>query len=618
MIRALRRRWHTRTGDQPPAPGSEFVPERVEVAARYLTADGEHIAALAVAGYPRQVHAGWLDPLAGYPGRLDVSVHVEPVDPTIAAERLRRRLARLEAGRRHGATHGQLADPEVDAAAGDAQDLADRLARGESRLFRVGLYLVVYAPDEAALTEAVAAVRALAASMLLDARPASYRQVAGWTTCLPIGIDALRVHRVMDTEAIAASFPFTSPDPPPLDPAAAALAPGIVYGLNLGSSGLVTVDRWAQPNLNMIVLGSSGAGKSYLVKIDLLRSLYAGVQGLVVDPEGEYVALTEAVGGTVVQLGQPGVHLNPLDLPTDPYGRPAPDAYVEACLFAQTVVAVLIGDPNPDERSVLDAAITATYAGAGITDDLRTWVRPAPLLAHLAATLADPTGPAGQVGVGLAGKLHPYVSGAYSGLLAGPTTVAPHGHLVTFDLRALPEPTQALGTLLALDAIWRQISQPAPTDPTGRPRPRIVVVDEAWTLLQTRAGARFLARMARSSRRHLAGLTIATQDAADVLGSELGRAVVHNAATQILLRQSTQVIDNVVRTFDLSHGERDFLLRAGQGQGLVVTAGRRMAVQTVASPGTEHSLITTDLRDQHTDHTGPDDPTEHAQRGPRW
>jgi hypothetical protein len=611
MIRARRRRCPARTGDQAQPPDSEFVPERIEFAARYLTADGEHLASLAITGYPRQVHAGWLDPLAAYPGRLDVSVHIEPVEPTMAAERLRRRLARLEAGRRHGAQHGQLADPEVDAAAGDAQDLADRLARGESRLFKVGLALLVHAPDEPALTEAVAAVRALAASMLLDARPASFRQLAGWTTCLPIGIDALRVHRVMDTEAISASFPFTSPDPPPPDPASPALAPGIVYGLNLGSSGLVTVDRWAQPNHNMIVLGASGAGKSYLVKQDLLRSLYAGVHGLVVDPEGEYVPLTEAVGGTVISLGAPGVHLNPLDLPTDPTGRPTQDAYIEACLMVQTVVAVLLGDPDPAQRAALDAAIAATYAQAGITEDPRTWTRPAPLLAHLAGILTDPDGPAGEEGVRLASKLHPYAAGAYSGLLAGPTTVMPRGHLVTFDLRALPEQTRPLGTLLALDAIWRHVSHPTATA-AGTPRPRIVVVDEAWMLLQTRAGGRFLARMARSSRRHLAGLTIATQDAADVLASELGRAVIHNSSTQVLLRQSTQVIDDIVRTFDLSpHGERDFLLRAGQGQGLVITAGRRMAVQTVASPGTEHALITTDLRDHPpSPDTGP--------LGPRW
>jgi hypothetical protein len=280
-------------------------------------------------------------------------------------------------------------------------------------------------------------------------------------------------------------------------------------------------------------------------------------------------------------------------------------------LFVQTVLAVLLGaDPDPEQRSALDAAITATYAAAGITDDPRTWTRPAPLLGHLTATLADPNSPAGEIRRTLVGKLHPYVSGAYAGLLAGPTTIRPTGHLVTFDLRALPEQTRPLGTLLALDAIWRHVSHPT-LDPTGRPRARIVVVDEAWTLLQTAAGGQFLARMARSSRRHLAGLTIATQDAADVLSSDLGRAVIHNAATQVLLRQSTQVIDDVVRTFDLTHGERDFLLRAGQGQGIIATAGRRMAVQTVASLGTEHSLITTDLREQTTD---PDT----SPRGTRW
>jgi hypothetical protein len=604
--------------------GALFSPDDIHVGARYLTADGAHVAVLAVTGYPRNAYPGWLDPLLGYPGRVDVSLHIEPVDSHTAATRLRRNLARLESGRRHAADRGQLSDPDVDAAVEDAHELAARVARGEGRLYRVGLYLVVHADDEHALTEHVTAVRALAASLLLDARPASYRQLAGWTTCLPLGLDRLRTHRTMDTAAVAAAFPFTSPDLPAPDPVTPAVPGGVFYGFNLGSSGLVSWDRFTADNYNSVVLARSGAGKSYLIKLELLRSLYRGVYGIVIDPEGEYTRLTHAVGGTVLDLGAPGVHLNPLDLPTyrDQAGRlrAVANALTEAALFTHTALAVLLGEPDARQRAVLDHALTATYRRAGITDQPTTWGRPAPLLADLAATLrgtqddttqhhttqhhttqrgdttstsADGESGAGYGALGreLAGRLHPFTHGAYCGLLSGPTTTPPLGHhLVSFTLRRLPEQLRPIGALLVLDAIWRQVANPATR------RPRLVVVDEAWMLLQLPAGAAFLARLARSARKYWAGLSVVTQDSADVLGTDLGRTIIANSATQILLRQSPQAIDQIAGTFGLARGEREFLLRASPGQGLLSTGARRVAFQAAASPA-EHELITTNPRD---------------------
>ncbi|MGI5133196.1 VirB4 family type IV secretion system protein [Pseudonocardia sp. CA-107938] len=578
--------------------------------ARHLVIDGEHVAVFAVTGYPAEVAPGWLEPLLTYPGRLDVSMHVEPIDSATAATRLRRQLARLESGRRHDDDHGRLPDPHVEAAVEDAHELASRVARGEAHLFRVGLTLAVYAPDERALADEVAAVRPLVSSLLLDARPASYRQLAGWTTCLPVGIDALRVHRIMDTDAIAAAFPFTSPDLPSANPAETAAPDGVMLGLNLQSSGPVIWDRFAAENHNAVIIGRSGAGKSFLVKAEVLRSLYRGVQAWIIDPEQEYTPLADAVGGTVIRLGDPGVYLNPLDLPTvvgpDGHRRAPGDALVRAALFVHTVVGVLLGEPTSTERAVLDAGIRASYSRAGIDEhDPRTWGRPAPLLADLAATLAT----IGAAGPELAERLAPFTSGAYAGLFAGPTTTPPEGqHLVTVSLRAVPDELRAVATLLTLETIWRQVSDPSAV------RPRLVVVDEAWTLLQSPAGARFLARLARTARKRWAGLTVATQDAPDVLASELGRAVITNAATQILLRQSTQAIDEVAAMFGLSGGEREFLLRAEQGQGLLIAGSHRVALQVTAS-GREYEVITSDPRETVPDDAGYVDLTDqHTQQ----
>jgi hypothetical protein len=586
----VRHRWtHNRRPAADHGGVGAFVPDAVEIAPRHVVAGGEWVASFAVTGYPREVQAGWLAPLLTYPGRMDVSLHVEPIDPVTAADRLKRQLARLESGRRHGEAHGRLVDPYVEAATEDAYELAARIARGEGKLYRVGLYVAVHAASDQALSAETAAVRSLAASLLLDAKPASYRSLQGWTTCLPLGLDLLGMRRTFDTAALAAAFPFTSPDLPAADPASAAVPAGVLYGYNLASSGLVHADRFSMDNHNAVVLGRSGAGKSYLVKLDLLRWLYRGVEVAVIDPEDEYRRLCHAVGGTEIRLGATGVRLNPFDLPvhTGPDGRrsaPA-DTLLRRSLFVHTVLGVLLGgEPAATERAVLDRAITATYQRAGITADPKSWARPAPTLPDLRDTLTGLDDPGAAE---LAARLHPWVEGTFSHLFTGPTTTHPDGHLLVFCLRDLPEELKPVGTLLTLDAIWRRVTNPA------RRRPRLIIVDEAWLLMRQPAGAQFLYRLAKSARKHWAGLTVATQDVADVLGSDLGTAVVANAATQILLRQAPQSIDHVAAAFSLSAGERAFLLTAERGQGLLALGASRAAFHALASP-TEHDLVTSD------------------------
>ena len=297
-------------------------PAAVEVAARHVRAGDDWAATLAVTGYPAEVSPGWLEPLLSYPGRLDVTLHIEPIPTAVAAARLRRQRARLESGRRHGADRGRLDDPDTESAAADARELAYRLARGEGKLFRLGLYLTIHAGSEDELAAEIQAVRALAASLLLVTVPATFRSLQGWATTLPAGTDQLMLRRTMDTAALAASFPFTSPDLP-RDPASPDALPGVLYGVNTAGPGLVAWDRWAQPNHNSVTLAASGAGKSYLAKLEILRSLYQGTECWVIDPEDEYARLARAVGGAYVHLGAPGVHLNPFDLPAA--GRARPD-----------------------------------------------------------------------------------------------------------------------------------------------------------------------------------------------------------------------------------------------------------------------------------------------------
>ncbi|WP_143249968.1 VirB4 family type IV secretion system protein [Amycolatopsis sacchari] len=578
---------------------SVFTPDAVEVGARHVQVGGEWIASFAVVGYPREVHAGWLQPLLSYPARLDVSLHIEPIDPAVAAGRLKKQLARLESSRQHTAQHGRLLDPHVEAATEDAYDLSSRLARGEGRLFRLGLYVAVHAATEAELAEETSAVRSLCASLLMDAKPTTYRSLQGWVTSLPMGLDLIGMARTFDTQALAAAFPFTSPDLPPPDPTSFAAPSGVLYGYNLGSQGLVHWDRFSCDNYNSVILGRSGSGKSYLVKLEALRSLYQGVEVAIIDPEDEYARTARAAGGTYLPIGTEGIRINPLDLPVHTRSdgrRTAPaDALTQRSLFLHTFLSVLFGHKlSAEERATADQAISATYRSAGITDDSRTWTRPAPLLRDLRDTLADH----GNTGASIAERLHPYVDGAFRGLFHGPTTTALEGHLLVLSLRRLADELKPVGTLLTLDAIWRKVSNPALS------RPRLVVVNEAWLLMQEPSGAEYLWRMAKSSRKRWTGLTVVSQDVADVLATDLGKAVISNAATQILLRQAPQAIDDIVRTFVLSEGERQFLLAAERGTGLLAGGTQRVAFAAVASEG-EHALITTDpaelaARPEHT------------------
>lgn len=545
----------------------ELERDRVRIGERWQ-------ASFAVTGYPHEVSRGWLAPLLQAARDADVALHVEPVPPPLASERLRRQRARLESTRRLEAERGRLPDPTVAAAAEDAEELAARLARGQSKLFRNGLYLSVSAGSRQELEERSERLRARCASLLLHVVPASFRPLEGWLSTLPLALDRLRLRRIFDTEALAASFPFAAADPP-------AEPDGILYGLAASGAPLL-LDRFARENYNSVLLARSGAGKSYLAKLEALRLLFQGVQVFVIDPEDEYRRLCHAVGGVYLPLaGEQAATLNPLDLPADT-GR---QAVAERTLFLAELIELLLGGLASEELPALERAVRACYTGAGISDESATHGRAAPLLSDLTRCLAAEAG----AGASLAERLQPYATGSHSALFARPTSARPDGQLVCFSLRGLPERLKASALLLCLDAIWRSLEGPL--------RKRCVLVDEAWLLMREPAGAKFLYRLAKSARKRWCGLTTVTQDAGDLLATELGQSVIANAATQVLLRQAPQAIERVGEAFHLTEGERRYLLSCPTGSGLLLLADQRgqerVPLKVVAS-GEEHRLVTSD------------------------
>ena len=319
-----RRTGRTAAAGRPDAGPDMPGPPSVEVASRHVRTGDDWSATLAVTGYPAEVGAGWLEPLLSYPGRVDVTLHIEPIPVAVAAARLRRQRARLESGRRAGIDRGQLDDPDAESAADDARELAYRLARGEGKLFRLGLYLTVHAGSRGGTGRRDRRrCGRWPPSLLLVTVPATFRSLQGWVTTLPAGTDQLLLRRTMDTAALAASFPFTSPDLP-RDPADPQALPGVLYGVNTAGPGLVAWDRWAQPTTTTPSPSPrSGAGKSYLAKLEILRSLYQGTECWVIDPEDEYARLAGAVGGAYIRPGRAGRAPQPVR-PARRRARPGP------------------------------------------------------------------------------------------------------------------------------------------------------------------------------------------------------------------------------------------------------------------------------------------------------
>ena len=580
----------------------------VHVGARHVQIEGGVAQTLVVIGYPREVTAGWAEPLLAYPGQLDISFHLEPVPAATAATRLRKRRARLESAHRTSTAQGRVEDPHQITAAADAAEIADRIATGQGRLFRVATYITVHAPTLEALEAELQQVHALCASLLVDAVPATFRSLQGWISTLPLGTDLLKAGRSMDTDAAATLLPFTSPE------LVADLGETtVVYGTNTHSSGLVAWDRFCGglDNHNSVILARSGGGKSYLAKLELLRSLLVGVQATVIDPEGEYLRLAEAVGGTVLRMGTPQGRLNPFALQPEGVDE---QAFTNRALFVHTLIAAMVGELSATEKTVLDRAVITAYAEVGITRDASTWGQDPPVLADLAAALEELANAPGQgeetgrAAQELADRLEPYTRGSHAALFDSSRNTHLAGHLSVVSLKELPDEVRTVGMLLALDATWRHVTATTTT------RPRAVVVDEAWLLLQDPAAARYLARLAKAGRKHWVGLTLITQDVGDVLDSELGRVVIANAATQILLKQAPQNLDRVAETFHLSTGETHLVNTAPRGCALLVAGHQRVGFGPLASAA-EHQLITSDpaeLAALHNENPEESDPPGHG------
>lgn len=561
------------------------APAAVEVGRDHLRLDAQYARTLVVTGYPRNVSPGWLAPLIDFEEPLEISLHLYPLETAQMVATLTHKMVQLHSSRLLAARGGRLADPEREVAYEDAERLRDALQRGEEKIFSVSLYVLLRAPSLAALDTLTRRVEVTLAGLLAHSRVAVLEQDAGFRSCLPEGQDRLRVYRNLDTSSLATLFPFTS--------STLSMERGVLYGIAAHNHAPVIVDPFdaGLENANLVIFATSGAGKSYFTKLTALRNLLIGVDFLVIDPEDEYRALCAAVDGQYVRLASTSAqHLNPFDLlPADADGDEGRDPLAEQVAALLALVELMLAEPDrplgTHERAVLDRALYQTYAAAGITADPTTHDRPAPLLRDLhTALVAIP----GDVAADLAARLGRYVDGSLAGLFAAPTNVAVDRRFVVFNVQALEPELRPLGIHLITTFVWNQVHRAR--------RPRLLIIDEAWSLLQYAEGGAFLAGLARRARKYYLGLVTITQDVADFLTSEHGRTVLGNAATKLLMKQDSATIEPVVAAFRLSLEERQFLLGASKGEGLFFARGAHVALKVEASPA-EHRLATTAPRE---------------------
>jgi len=560
------------------------APAAVEVARDHLRLDAHYARVLAVTGYPRTVGFGWLAPLVQSDLPLEVSLHIYPLDSAEMVRALSFKLVQLQSSRLAQLRAERIADPEREVAVEDAERLRDGLARGDERIFSVGLYLLLRAPTLKALDDLTRRVESTLDGMLAHSRIAILEQERGFHTCLPEGRDQLLVYRNLDTTSLAMTVPLTG--------TSLTMDGGVLYGVSPATQSPLIVDPFDRSleNANLVVVAPSGSGKSYFVKLLALRNLIQGVDFLVIDPEDEYGALCAAAGGQYIRLASSSPHrLNPFDLPPrgvqdDAEGQ---DPLAERVTALHSLLAVMLttgGGSPPDarERAALDRALYQAYERAGITADPATHSRPAPLLRDLHAALV---GMPGDVAISLAARLEPFVHGSLAaGLFGGPTNVQLDGRLVVFTIQQLADELRPLAIQLIASHVWNRVRR--------QRRPRLLIIDEAWRLLEHPEGGAFLASMARRARKYWLGLVTISQLVADFVDDRHGQAVFQNAPMKLVLKQDSDGIDRATQVLKLTEDERTLLLGADRGEGLLFARGSRLHITVQASPA-EHRLATT-------------------------
>ncbi len=522
--------------------------------------------------YPRYLTTAWFAPVINLDIPMDIAFFIHPIDAGLILKQLRRRVTEIQAELMEREGKGLVRDPALETAFRDIEELRDRLQTAQERMFKLGLYLTVYADTEKELADIETTLRSILESKLIYIKPALYQQREGFVATSPYCLDKLGVHAAMNTGPLSSVFPFVSFD--------LSSNEGILYGINQHNNSLVLFDRFSLENANMCIFAQSGAGKSYAVKLEVLRSLMLGTSVVIVDPENEYEMLSEAVGGSYfrISLGSTS-HINPFDLPI-----PREDEKPENVLRANVInlvglMRLMLGGLTPEEDAIMDRALTETYASRDITPQADFSKTEPPLMSDLEAVLETMEG-----AESLLRRVRKFTKGTYANFFNSPSNVNMDNKLVIFGIRDMEEGLRPMAMYIIMRYIWNQIRSEL--------KKRIFVVDEAWWLMKTDDGASFLFGITKRARKYWLGVTTITQDVGDFMRSDYGKPIITNSALQLLMKQSPATADVVQKTFNLTEWEKELLIGAAVGEGLFFAGPKHVAIRVVASPS-EDKFVTT-------------------------
>lgn len=556
-----------------------IAPESIEVDFDHLKIGNGYYRSLFVAGYPRFVAANWLSPIVNFDSSLDVSMFIYPVESRDVLNNIKRKIAEMEATIESDIKRGRVIDPSVQVALDDALSMQEQLAKGAERFFQFGLYLTVQAENLPDLNQISKQVESTLASLLLIGKRASLQMEDAFKTTQPFCVDKLMITRNMDTTSLATTFPFTSSELTQNE--------GVMYGINEHNDSLIVFDRFSMENANEVVLGKSGGGKSFLVKLEALRSLMFGAGVIIIDPEEEYKPLAESVGGDYISFSfSSDTHINPFDLAGTNDDPQENDLQYKIGFTLIRLLKLMVGTTTAEEEALLHNALELTYRQKGITFDPSTHKNEPPILEDLYKVLVGMENPTTQ---NLALRLEKFVKGSFGTIFNQRSNIKLNNGFTAFSFRNLEDQLRSIAIFIIMDFMWNSMKREI--------KKRILIVDEAWYLMKDPASAEFLWNFAKRARKYYLGLTTITQDIEDFLSTDLGKTVVTNSSIQILMKQSPAAIDKVSEVFYLSEGEKSLLLSANVGEGLFFAGASHVAMRVVASPD-EYKLITTNPLDK--------------------
>ncbi|MEX1051994.1 MAG: DUF87 domain-containing protein [Patescibacteria group bacterium] len=552
-----------------------IAPGGMNITPNYVQLGSYYLRTLFVYTYPRYLQANWLSPIINYDTTLDLGMFIYPIETNILVGQLRRKTTQLQSSLQIESEKGLVRNPELETAVGDIEELRDTLQKGETRLFQMGLYFTIYASTVDELNKLSKQFEAILGGQLIYTKQALLQMEQGFNATMPLLDDQMDIVRNLDTASLSTTFPFTSAELSHHD--------GVLYGINLHNSSLVLFDRFRMENANQVVFAKSGAGKSYAVKLEAIRSLMLGSEVIIIDPENEYKALAQAVGGTYIDLSLNSTQkINPFDLPKfrEDSGETGEQLLRTTVVAVHGLVSLMAGSLNPEEDNLLDKGLYETYALRDITSDPASHANTPPTMSDLVTVLQNMSGTESLVN-----RLAKYTDGSFAGLFNSQTNIDMNNKVTVFSIRDMEDELRPIGMYMALNYIWARVKSDL--------RKRMMIIDEGWVMMRYEDSAKFVNAIAKRARKYYLGLTVISQDVEDFLGSPYGRSVVNNSSTQLLLGQSTAAIDKIAEVFKLTDGEKFFLTEAEVGQGLFFAGNNRAAIQIVSSY-TEDQIITTD------------------------